>query len=422
MSYALHTAGITASQLAVDLAAQRDGEEGLCLPVPCNFTAPLGTDLHHFTGTWWRGKELILHSSKRLAVWDHYLGRVAQWTGFRKGLCSLVIQDLRVSDSGVYTITVQDKDLPGSASFIQNVKVKVIGKPTISLTPESIEEGGTLVLTCESERNPPANVSLHRFGETQSLKQGLTTELSLTLFNVTRQDSGEYTCLFQHGQEIQNASIQVIVMYGPEITDGSGCTDSNGMLVCVCLSQGFPTPTLEWLNLRVNSNLLSIVNSAGEGAANSTITLQNSTSLTVVCVGRNRIGEACSPLLLGDGQSDCETIAMEYMYASYAWAIVGFFLNVPIIFLIFCIYLAVDTGGNGTGSQREWVVQKEEQTVDEDQKMEIPREGRNRRGRGALSKRVYVPNSSEDRCGEQPGQAALARPREGSMQVRYRGT
>ncbi|KAJ8332937.1 hypothetical protein SKAU_G00418330 [Synaphobranchus kaupii] len=210
---------------------------------------------------------------------------------------------------------------------------QVVPKPVISLTPERVQEGDALTLSCILDSRRPGNISLHRLGETQPLKHGIATQLSLTLPSVSRKDSGEYSCLSQQGQATEKSSVQVLVMYGPEITDETVCVKRDGALLCLCFSQGVPPPTIEWRGLRVDSDLLEVTNAVWNDTAISTVALRNDSGQAVTCVSRNHIGKDSRLLQAGSGETHIETCGICHL-----WVIVGFFLNVPIIFVLFCIY------------------------------------------------------------------------------------
>ncbi|KAJ8332940.1 hypothetical protein SKAU_G00418360 [Synaphobranchus kaupii] len=164
--------------------------------------------------------------------------------------------------------------------------VQFVPKPVISLTPERVQEGDALTLSCILDSRRPGNISLHRLGETQPLKHGIATQLSLTLPSVSRKDSGEYSCLSQQGQATEKSSVQVLVMYGPEITDETVCVKRDGALLCLCFSQGVPPPTIEWRGLRVDSDLLEVTNAVWNDTAISTVALRNDSGQAVTCVSR----------------------------------------------------------------------------------------------------------------------------------------
>ncbi|KAJ8332934.1 hypothetical protein SKAU_G00418300, partial [Synaphobranchus kaupii] len=120
---------------------------------------------------------------------------------------------------------------------------------------------------------------------------------------------------------------------GPEITDETGCEELDGELVCICHSRGVPPPTIEWRGLRVDSNFLEVSNGVWNDAAESTVALRNDSGQEVTCVSRNHIGKDSRLLQAGSGETHIETSGICHL-----WVIVGFFLNVPIIFVLFCIY------------------------------------------------------------------------------------
>ncbi|XP_035263299.1 sialic acid-binding Ig-like lectin 12 isoform X2 [Anguilla anguilla] len=219
------TAVVLSAALEISVPSVVTGEEGLPLNIPCNFTPPPRTDGRRLVGTWRKEGLIVVHFSMAQSIpGARYDGRLGRWRDFASGGCSLVIRVARTEDSGEYTIAVQEDGPEPRRTRTASVAVRVTArpgpgsiqhawqKPKLSLTPESVREGEALTLTCAVESHARGKLSLHKLGEPRPLKEGLAAQLTLTLPNVSREDSGEYSCVFQHDKNTGTSTIQVSVM------------------------------------------------------------------------------------------------------------------------------------------------------------------------------------------------------------------
>lgn len=78
----------------------------------------------------------------------------------------------------------------------------------------------------------------------------------------------------------------------PKILKDSACKVQSGVLTCVCISQGFPLPTIKWPLLEKLAEY-SVFTTVSNHTINSTITLtvKDHSNATVQCVSRNEKGE-----------------------------------------------------------------------------------------------------------------------------------
>ncbi|XP_064178551.1 hemicentin-1-like [Anguilla rostrata] len=219
---------VPSAALEISVPSVVTGEEGLPLNIPCNYTHPPRTDGRRLVGTWRKEGLIVVHFSMSQSVpGAGYDGRLGRWRDFASGGCSLVIRVARTEDSGVYTIAVQEDGPEPRRTHTASVAVRVTArpgpvipgsiqhawqKPKLSLTPESVREGEALTLTCAVESHARGKLSLHKLGEPRPLKEGFAAQLTLTLPNVSREDSGEYSCVFQHGKNTGTSTIQVSVI------------------------------------------------------------------------------------------------------------------------------------------------------------------------------------------------------------------
>ncbi|KAJ8332936.1 hypothetical protein SKAU_G00418320 [Synaphobranchus kaupii] len=326
---------------------------GVCLHIPCTFTPPQGTAFQRLSGTWEKDGHVV-SSHPHFDIFDSSeddknTARV-RWTGFTTGQCSLVIPAPKITDAGEYTITVREpnepkrnrKNLMGGPRRAQtalkvSVSVKITGlnQPRVEVHPVILKEDELAMLACYTRNQdcPGKRPSITWEGLSgRKEDQEVSSEIK---FMPTRRDDGrQVTCRVEYsGVIVTSQTVTLTVQYGPEITDETGCEELDGELVCICHSRGVPPPTIEWRGLRVDSYLLEVTNAVWNDTAISTVALRNDSGQEVTCVSRNHIGEDSRLLQTGTGETLIETCGICHL-----WVIVGFFLNVPIIFVLFCIY------------------------------------------------------------------------------------
>lgn len=84
-----------------------------------------------------------------------------------------------------------------------------------------------------------------------------------------------------------------------KIQKGSGCVLQSEVLTCVCISEGFPLPTIKWPLLK-NHTEYSVITMVSKHTVNSTVsvTVNKHSNSTVECVSNNGNGENRENLLI----------------------------------------------------------------------------------------------------------------------------
>ncbi|XP_066573969.1 myeloid cell surface antigen CD33-like [Amia ocellicauda] len=193
----------------INLPQKLTAEEGLCVIIPCNFSNPENKLQPPFTGIWLKTEQTppksVFHSSGPSKVSEEYRGRVALLGNLTENQCTVIISDLRKSDGGTYQFRVE----ANGQNYTYKKKVHIIindsqRKPSVSHSPETVNEGEALTLTCNFYCNPPSTVFWIKAGRAQSIiNKEKVTELKHTI-NVTHTDAANNTV---------NASIMVSVHY-----------------------------------------------------------------------------------------------------------------------------------------------------------------------------------------------------------------
>ncbi|XP_008288771.1 uncharacterized protein LOC103363694 [Stegastes partitus] len=124
-------------------------EAGLCVVIPCSFTAEDGFDVKNIT--WYKCDEKgdkPIYNSKNIR--PEYEGRVSLLeSDFRKGNCSIIINDLTSLDSGSYYIRANGSKKKADCKNSVKATITVTAlsqKPNMMIPP--LTEGQQTTLTC----------------------------------------------------------------------------------------------------------------------------------------------------------------------------------------------------------------------------------------------------------------------------------
>ncbi|XP_039475806.1 immunoglobulin superfamily member 10-like [Oreochromis aureus] len=213
------------------------------------------------------------------------------------GSAALVIQNVTAEHSGRYICAA--KHLDTTLTPYVDVTVTYKRRPLIAGNT-TLNEGNVLNLTCSVESIPPALIVWKKVSDNTNLQSGIHTDLhndtgSATLFisNVTAKDSGQYICAAKHLDTIVTINVSVTVTWLSNIQNGSGCVLQSQILTCVCIIEGFPLPTIQWLPLKNNTEY-SVITAVSNDTVNSTVSLnvENHGNITFECVSNNGNEEA----------------------------------------------------------------------------------------------------------------------------------
>ncbi|XP_039475074.1 sialic acid-binding Ig-like lectin 14 isoform X1 [Oreochromis aureus] len=271
-------------------------EAGLCVVIPCSFTtADEFTPKHTI---WYKCEtsqtrcsddEIIFHSNKNTdkKAQPGFEGRVSRLEpDVSQKNCSIIINDLKESDSGSYQLRVTG-ELNGKQdglTFIQRVTVSVKGlnqKPTVMIP--TLTEGQQATLTCTapglcSGSVPEITWTWRGAGGTESYITGNSTDFkteNLTAFTqrhistFTFNPSAEHhdtsvTCNINFtGGESTEKTLTVNVNHKKEITISGVTTVKEGdVLNLTCSVESFPPSLIEWSKFGSDTNLHSYSGSA----------------------------------------------------------------------------------------------------------------------------------------------------------------
>ncbi|XP_031601787.2 sialic acid-binding Ig-like lectin 10 isoform X2 [Oreochromis aureus] len=257
------------------------------------------------------------------------------------GSATLSIINATTGHSGQYVCTAKHMN----NTLQENINITVMYIRTPQITGNTIiKEGDVLNLTCSVESFPPALIMWRDLSSKANNKHsGAYTNLhndtgsaTLVIQNVTAEDSGQYICTATHPDTTVTSSVSVIVSWFSKIQNGSGCVLQAEVLTCVCISEGFPLPTIKWPLLK-NHKEYSIKTTVSNHTVNSTVSLnvKNYGNSTVECVSNNEKGEAKKNLMI---QSVSNTVAHSpVLILGYLEIIIAFLIGVVLSAVVCCL-------------------------------------------------------------------------------------
>ncbi|MEQ2250858.1 hypothetical protein ILYODFUR_005133 [Ilyodon furcidens] len=195
---------------------------------------------------------------------------------------------MTTEDSGQYLCTAKLQN----NTLTEKVDVLVKYQKGPEITGKSVvTEGHDLNLTCSLDSWPLSLITWTKTGLSTALKNG-SRSARLVIFNITTEDSGQYLCTAKHPNKTLTTKVDVLVTLLPKILDESGCEAQLEVLTCLCISQGFPSPTITWERLE-NHVEYSVNINVSNHTVKSTIFLnvKDNSSIPAVCVSSNRNGE-----------------------------------------------------------------------------------------------------------------------------------
>ncbi|KAI9526257.1 hypothetical protein NQZ68_041541 [Dissostichus eleginoides] len=218
-----------------------------------------------------------------------------------RGIGILSISNVTPEDSGLYICTARHMNY----TLIEKVNVTVIYmRETLITGDTTVKDGDTLNLTCSVESFPPSHITWTKPGFNTNLNNGPDEYLqsnngsaTLVFPNVTTEDSGLYSCTVQHLDTTVTMYADVTVTWFSRIFNNSECVVHSDILNCVCISEGFPLPTIEWPLLKKYTEY-SVFTTVLNNTVNSSLTLKYYSNTSVECVSIHENGEAKKKLTI----------------------------------------------------------------------------------------------------------------------------
>uniref|UniRef100_A0A096M6S2 Ig-like domain-containing protein n=1 Tax=Poecilia formosa TaxID=48698 RepID=A0A096M6S2_POEFO len=206
----------------------------------------------------------------------------------------------------------------------ETLKVTYARKPQIS-GRASVKEGHYLNLTCSVDSFPPSEIKFSR-----KLIGNVLQEVNASYYitNATRGDAGLYICTAKHLNNTLTEEINVTITWFSGILNTSGCVLKLELLTCVCISEGFPLPTINW-SLPLDHTEDSVTVSGQAVRSTVTQTIKSHENSSVKCFSSHENGEAEKKLTIQNLPDESSTVPwMEILIAVFIGAFIFILLSV----------------------------------------------------------------------------------------------
>ncbi|XP_068425863.1 sialic acid-binding Ig-like lectin 5 [Clinocottus analis] len=228
----------------------------------------------------------------------------------------------------------------------ETLNVSYVKKPVITGVT-TVKEGDALNLTCSVESVPSSVLTWTKLGSNKVLQsenvkvlQNDTGTASLVILNVTAEYSGRYICTAEHQITNVTTPAEVKVKLFPKFLSGSACEVQSGVLTCVCISEGFPLPTISWPLLETHTEYSVTTNKSSHTVISITVSVKNHNYTTVECVSKNDLGEAKENITVGIMKSKQDDLLYTFLVAfKQLQVIVAFVSGILLSATICCLFL-----------------------------------------------------------------------------------
>ncbi|XP_029306969.1 sialic acid-binding Ig-like lectin 14 [Cottoperca gobio] len=298
--------------------AEITAEAGLCVVIPCSFSTTSGFTPQHLV--WYKceplkskcgDSDIVFHTNKNNnKTQSRFMGRISLLEPeVSQKNCSIIINDLTVSDSGSYRLRVNgvknDGNTDGYTFTYKSSCLCLIQKPTVVIPP--LAEGQQTTLSCTApglcsgsdpkitwtwrgaeEKDSHITGNIPAF-KTEHLTAVTQRHSSTLTFNSSAEHHGtNVTCKVSFTNNITaEETLTLNVTSFPRILNGSGCALQSEVLTCVCVSEGIPLPTIEWPLLETRTEY-SITTNVSNHTVNMSFTVSvkdHTTPLSSVSAG-----------------------------------------------------------------------------------------------------------------------------------------
>ncbi|XP_070407948.1 sialic acid-binding Ig-like lectin 5 [Nothobranchius furzeri] len=245
------------------------------------------------------------------------------------GISSLSISNVTRDVSGLYICT---------AAHVHHTLTKKINVTVTYREPRvtgetTVKEGKDLNLTCSVESFSPPLIKWTKHSENKVYVQTDSGSASLLIPNVKTEHAGRYICTVERLDEKVSVEAEVTVTWFSDILKGSGCVLQSEVLTCVCVSEGFPLPTIRWSLLK-NHTEYSVTTKVSNHTVNSSVTISRHGNISVECFSSNGVGEATENLIIQ--QVTSENAKDQLQNSLDLNVIIAFLIGVSLSAAIFC--------------------------------------------------------------------------------------
>ncbi|XP_069057321.1 sialic acid-binding Ig-like lectin 13 [Pleurodeles waltl] len=234
---------------------------------------------------------------------------------------------------------------------------------TTNATSVEVLEGSNCSLHCTADSEPLSNLTWMMGGLILNESAFVSNNLQLIRLNISPKDDGIYHCAAAYKTGREQSSVTVTIQYAPRIAaiNSSSCQSSENAIMCICVVEAYPLPTIEW---KINENILpeSFQNGSMQQAFSLHSNLKNSTlimnisdspTLSITCIFSNKHGTGAEIL------KSPESFSTSSSQGASTGAIIGIAVAITLLFMLLvgmslCITRKIRKKGNsGSGTLNE---------------------------------------------------------------------
>ncbi|XP_024260318.1 B-cell receptor CD22 [Oncorhynchus tshawytscha] len=194
---------------------------GTNIELRCNYTYPSNQTI---TDTIWSKSGVKYLDNDRI-----------EYRGKKENDCTLRITDLRESDSGYYTFSLETQGVPKySDPFGVNLSVTNL---QVEVTPPVANEGDLVIISCMTSCPNFSDLLLYKNNVSATGKSK-----TMILDAVSSKDAGRYFCVVRGFEDFPSLAATLVVRYGPKNTSVSvsGEIDEGSLVTLTCSSDANP--------------------------------------------------------------------------------------------------------------------------------------------------------------------------------------
>ncbi|XP_014842327.1 PREDICTED: sialic acid-binding Ig-like lectin 5 [Poecilia mexicana] len=263
----------------------------------------------------------------------------------------------------------------------ETVTLKVNYKSQPQITGNTIvKEGDDLNLTCNVESFPQSVVVWTKHSASEIYLQNNTGSATLVISNVTAPDSGRYVCTATHLNETVSAYADVKITWFSKILKGSGCVLQSALLTCVCITEGFPLPTITWPLLKDHTEY-SVIKTVSNHTINDTVTipLKNRHYVSVECYSSQGNEEAKENLTVQEDFPEKEVIQSKTILEkiSSLEVVVAFLIGALLSAIICCLAVKCSRKTLKESDETLKMISQEDPLIVQNDKSHVQEEAKN---------------------------------------------
>ncbi|XP_071202210.1 B-cell receptor CD22-like [Salvelinus alpinus] len=189
---------------------------GSTVELSCSYIYPSG---YTVTTTFWFTKKETGVEPKDLGQDPEYAGRL-EYHGDKKKDCTLRITDLRERDSAKYKFRFITNQTVGKYTGEPGVPLSVTDV-VLEMDPTSVSERENVTLTCRTKCTLDPITAFSWYKNGQPIPNSNNSSPVYSLFSVSSEDTGRYTCAVDGHEDHPSAEKTLTVTYGPRNTSVS---------------------------------------------------------------------------------------------------------------------------------------------------------------------------------------------------------